>query len=89
MDSQVKALLAKRRDRSIAKVLGFKERECDEFLPSHLRQDLRKVILDEINDFYDLALDLLSSLDNGTVLLNQVYLDKLDEIHERVLNGSG
>lgn len=87
MDDQVKALLARRRDRSIAKVLGYKERECDEFLPVRLRQDLRKVVLDEINDFYDFALDLVNSVDGGGVVLNQMYLDKLDEIYERLTNG--
>lgn len=87
MNEQIKTLLAKRRDRSIAILLGYKERECDDHLPLHVRAGLRKAILDQINDFYELTLDLTNSLDDGSVALNQVYLDKIDEIHRTVSRG--
>lgn len=59
-------ILSKRRDRTIAIVLGVKEREVDPLLsqmPGGTRASglLRKVILDQINDFYDMALDVSSS----------------------------
>lgn len=89
MGEMVKELLAKRRDRSIAIILGTKEREMDRFLPPEVSVTFRKVVLDQINDFYDLALDVLRSLDDGTVILNQEYLTKLDEIHQWVRNDDG
>ena len=88
MNDQVKALLAKRRDRSIAILLGYKERECDEFLPSAVRVELRKVVLDQINDFYELCLDLMASVDNDSVTLNELYLDKIDSIYESIARES-
>lgn len=88
MNEQAKALLAKRRDRTIAIILGQKERECDAYLPLALRDSLRKVVLDQINDFYDLALDLLNSLDNGQVVLNSQWLEKLDAIYEKISSDS-
>ncbi len=87
MNEQAKALLAKRRDRSIAIVLGYKEKECDSYLPVTTRSDFRKVFLDQINDFYELALDLMNSFDDGTITLNQIYLDKIDQIHESISGG--
>lgn len=77
-------LLAKRRDRAIAIILGVKERECDKHLPQEAKSKLRKVILDQTNEMYELCLDVMRSLDTGDVVLNEVYLDKLDEVHAGV-----
>jgi hypothetical protein len=77
-------ILAKRRDRAIAIVLGVKEREADRHLPPDARQKLRKVVLDQMNDFHDLAVDLVRSLDTGQVALNEEYLTKLDDLFEAI-----
>lgn len=69
-------LLAKRRDRAIAIILGVKERECDEYLPLAARSKLRKVILDQFNDLYSLCLDLAT--DSEDVILNELYQRKID-----------
>ena len=73
-----RAFLGKRRDRAIATLLSFKERECDQYLPPDVSAKLRKEILDQINELVDMAFDLLGSD------VNQLYLDRLDEILERV-----
>lgn len=78
-------ILAKRRDRAIAIVLGVKERECDEYLPTPARSKLRKVVLDQFNEFHDLTMDMMRSLDNGEVALNEHYMRKLDEVHEAMM----
>ncbi len=77
-------ILAKRRDRAIAIVLGVKERECDRHLPPEARQKLRKVVLDQFNDLHDIAMDLVRSLDNGDVVVNEMYLERLDAIYDAV-----
>lgn len=78
-------ILAKRRDRAIAIVLGVKERECDKFLPDVASKKLRKVILDQMNDLTDVALDILKSLDSSSgTTLNEVWLDKLEEIRDAI-----
>lgn len=74
-------ILAKRRDRAIAIVLGVKERECDRHLPPEARTKMRKVVLDQFNDFHDLSMDLIRSLDNGDVVFNEIYIEKLDQIY--------
>lgn len=78
-----KGLLKRRRDRAIATVLSFKEREVDIHLPPEVAQKLRKEILDQINDVCDLALDLLSPED---VIWNELFMQRLDEIHDAVVD---
>ena len=81
-------MLARRRDRAISIILGMKEKECDRHLPKDASQKMRKVVLDQVNDLVDFAMDLCNSLDNGEVVLNEDYLKKLDEIHVIMVNGS-
>ena len=76
MFNRNKEFLGKRRDRAIATILSFKERECDHYLPEDISYDLRKVILDQMNDLVDLAYDLI----NDDIIINDAFLDKLDEI---------
>lgn len=79
-------LLARRRDRAIAIILSFKERECDRHLPPEVSAKLRKIILDQLNDFHDLCADALSS--DERVVWNELFLQKIDEMHDVLVNGS-
>lgn len=61
-------ILKKRRDRAIASILNVKEREVDPMLTGleggeRASRALRKVVLDQINDLYDIALDVVGSTD--------------------------
>lgn len=77
-------ILAKRRDRAIAIILGLKERECDPSLTPQSSGKLRKVVLDQLNDFHDLASDLIRSLDSDEVVLNEMYVERLDMISNQL-----
>lgn len=79
-DDDFTKLLSRRRDRAIAIILGVKERECDFYLPDDVSRSLRKVVLDQFNDFALLAEELAGS----NVVLNQRYLEKLDTILEHL-----
>jgi hypothetical protein len=89
MQDIVPEMLAKRRDRAIAVVLGIKERECDQYLPKEARNKLRKAVLDQFNEFYDVAIEMARSLDQGDVVLNEIFLDKINDIHMAVVLGNG
>ena len=78
-------MLARRRDRAISIVLSTKEKECDQYLPKEARTRLRKVVLDQMNDLVDFAIDVCNSLDTGEVALNEIYLQKLNDIHDAVM----
>lgn len=77
-------ILAKRRDRAIAIILGVKERECDYHLPSTASSKLRKVVLDQLNDYHDLCADLIRSLDSDEVVLNEIFVERLDQISNQL-----
>lgn len=82
-------LVATRGNRASAALLGwiednlYQEYEIDQAMRGRLRQQ----VLDQINMFKDLAMDIVKS---ETAVLNEVYVQKLDQIHEelRTLNGS-
>lgn len=82
-------MLARRRDRAISIILGLKEKECDSFLPRDTSQKLRKVVLDQLNDLVDFAIDVCNSLDSGDVVLNEDYLQKLNSVYEVVVLQGG
>lgn len=83
----LKEMLGRRRDRAISIILSVKERECDKMLSRDQSQKLRKVILDQMNDLADFSMDVCNSLDTGDVILNEVYLRKLDAVYDIVVGG--
>jgi len=85
MATVLQEMLGRRRDRAISIVLGLKEREVDRYLPPASQAKLRKVILDQINEFADFANDVCNSLDTGDVVLNAEYLKKLDAMYDAVV----
>lgn len=95
MQTAMADMLAKKRDRCISIILGVKERECDPHLPKDVSVKLRKVVLDQLNEFYELTMDLARSFDQGDVILNEAFLDKITDMHEVIMttlattNGNG
>ncbi len=86
MQPALENVLRRRRDRAIAIVLGIKERKCDPHLPEQAQRELRKVILDQFNDLHSLMMDIADSLDSGGVTLNELYLEKLDEKLDAIID---
>lgn len=74
-----KQFLGKRRDRAVAILMSFKEREVDQYLPRDVSVRLRKEILDQVNDLVNTAFDLMGS---G---MNQEYLDRIEKIYDAVV----
>lgn len=91
MQQAVADMLERRLKRAIAIVLGVKEREADPHLPPETSRMLRKVILDQFNDFHEFVVDVIRSLDTGDVVVNEAYFEalakQLDEVHKVVTQG--
>ncbi len=88
-NSMASNLVATRGNRCSAAILGWIEENIYteyEIDPS-MQRKLRQQVLDQINMFKDLSIDIVKS---DTAVLNEVYVQKLDEIHEelRALNGA-
>lgn len=79
-------LIRKRRDRSIAIIMNIKEREVDKILKAapggiEASRRLRKVILDQMNEFCDLATDVALSGEAGEFWFNdELWNQRLGEI---------
>lgn len=74
------ALLDRRKNRMIRMILGTKER-----LYPDEDGTLRKVVLDETNDFFEQVKDIIVTLEaNRSIVVNQLFLDKLDEIDAQI-----
>lgn len=86
--SVITDLINRRRDRAIGAILGVKERVADRHLPPEAARLLRKAVLDQVNDFAGLAADLVATLEDNQsdgVVLNELYLQKIAEIHDAVV----
>ncbi len=69
-------LLERRLKRCIASILSAKEKEIDRYIPEEVASTFRKTILDEINEFYALVVDVLNDE------INQEFLDMLDMLED-------
>lgn len=74
-------LIERRGRRTIATILGFKDRYLDEFLPEEVGEDFRELVLDQVNDLIHLAVDCLKA---ETGEQNDIYLTLLQEIRDSV-----
>lgn len=88
-NSMAANLVATRGNRASAAILGwieenlYKEYDIDPAMRSRLRQQ----VLDQVNALKDLSIDIVKS---ETAVINEVWVEKLDEIHQelRQLNGA-
>jgi hypothetical protein len=86
MDELLRSLIEKRCRRTITVILSAKERDLDGYLPDDVGAAYRKVVLDSVNDFHNFIMDILRSVDDDSVTLNDLYLKKIDEIYEAISN---
>ena len=87
MADPMKELLAKRKNRTLATIMNVKERECDQHLPPEAQAALRKVIMDTVNDFYDVCLDVIRSVEESdeSHVVNWEFIERrLDLIYDAV-----
>jgi hypothetical protein len=80
-NSMAANLVASRGNRCSAVLLTWMEDNAYEFLPEDVQFQLRRTILDQINGFKDLAIDIVKS---DVAAMNQVWVEKLDAIHSEL-----
>lgn len=78
MNQAVSETLKKRKDRMAAIILSSWEQGD---------KDFRKVVLDQVNDYHDLVVNLMNVVADEGVVLNEEYVQKLDDIHEMLMEG--
>lgn len=83
-NSMAANLVATRGNRCTAVILGYLEENVYRDVPqisTSMQKQIRQVVLDQVNAFKDLAIDIVKS---DTALMNQVWVEKLDQIHEEI-----
>lgn len=70
-------LIKQRGNRATASLLTYMENNVQEFVPDEVWARTRREVLDAINGFKDLAIDVVKS---DTSILNEEYLEALTEI---------
>lgn len=69
-------LLERRMKRCIATILSAKERDIDRYIPDDVANAFRKTILDQINEFYCLVVDIYNQN------INQEFLEMLEMVED-------
>ena len=80
-------LVSQRGNRCSASILGWLENNLYTAYPEISTQDqkaVRQLILDNVNFFKDLAMDIVKA---ETSILNDEYAKKIDEIHQAIRYG--
>lgn len=85
MRSGVERVLEKRKNRVIKKILGTREELID--LPPAEAERFRKMVLDELNGYNELVLDIIGESEAFGIEFNEHALELLSQINEGV-NGS-
>lgn len=85
-ESQVIALVDRKKNRAIRAILGTKERDIDPYIDDETAVRFRKVVLDELNDLVEFVKDVLASSPEGqSMVVNDLYLQKIDDLHRHLL----
>ena len=77
-------LVAARGNRTTATILGTIETEIynNHSIPEDTRRKVRQIVLDQLNGYKDLVIDIVKS-DNAYI--NEHYVTQLDEIHSAIM----
>ena len=79
-------LIATRGNRTTATMMSWLETNIWEHLDKDEQKKTRQMVLDNINAFKDLAMDIVKS---DTAYMNELWLEKIDEIHQEIRKANG
>lgn len=84
MNELTRNLVATRGNRCTATILGHLEENVYEQydVPKNVQQNVRRVVLDSINSYKDLVIDIVKS---GDDIVNDLWTERLGEIHDAIV----
>lgn len=80
-DNMAANLVAIRGNRCTATILSWVEAHLMDTLSEEEWQSLRSVVIDQVNAFKDLSIDIVKS---DAAIVNQFWVEKLDDIHNEL-----
>lgn len=87
MQPEVDKFLEEQTKRAIKTILRTKEQHVDRYLPGDVSRQLRSSVLEAVNGMAEAVRQIVESLSTDQVVLNGLYLEKLDEVHRLLSNG--
>lgn len=84
MQEKVKSIIESRSKRVCRVILDAKDEFCDANMDHEDSMVFRETVLDQVNDFKNLCIQLVEAVDVGAVSVNELWLEKLDEIHKQL-----
>lgn len=78
-NSMAAQLIANRGNRTLASLLGWLELHVKDQLSEGVWDDTRSMVLSSVNEFKDLAIDIVKS---DTAMMNQHWVEKLEQLHD-------
>ena len=77
--------IKRRKDRAVASILGYSEREIYRFLSNDQKSEFRQTVLDSLGSFYDAILDFVRA-DDG--IRNDAVFELLERIDKHLVGQS-
>lgn len=82
----VRRLITEQRNRSFAAILNYAEKHVYRHLTDRERAAFREKVAAAVGAYHDVVLDCLkASVDDDGVILNEVAMEMLQELHSAVL----
>ena len=84
-NSMAANLVATRGNRTTATILSTIETEIygEVTVPDHIKRKVRQAVLDQMNGYKDLIIDIVKS---DVALINEHWVSQIDEIHSAIKN---
>lgn len=80
-------LLERKKNKMIRVILGTKERLHPDGVCPDDGGAFRKVVLDEVNTFFEQVIDMIGTLQQDrTIMVNELFLEKLDEMKNELVS---
>lgn len=86
MERQTQRALEAQRNRAIATILDVKD-ACDPYLPRAMSRQLRKAVLDAVNDLHNNTLLIVTAAEEG-MSVNELIIDRVASHDDRIV-GTG
>lgn len=86
MDRQTQKALDAQKNRAIATILEMKD-ACDPYLPRSMSRQLRKSVLDALNDLHNNTILIVSAAEEG-MSVNELIIDRVASHDDRIV-GTG
>ncbi len=86
MQPELVDLIDRRKRKAIKTILRVKDRVADPHLPSPAAEELRRTVLEEVNDLCDLFVDVIDRVADDRWMINGIVLERIEALHAALVD---